>query len=102
MRFGDFVSDGIENLFVQFLLGCSLRPALVLFNKCVVSILDHMLCPSSIEQLRNHGPFGAIPDDRFDQLKVFEVSPLGAIDFRGEIIEPSLSAFLSSPEELFL
>lgn len=41
-------------------------------------------------------------DGRFDELKVLEIGPLSVINFRREVIEPSFSAFLRSPEELFL
>lgn len=61
-----------------------------------------MFSPRAIEELRNQGPLGAILDGRVDKLKVLQVSPFAAIDLRRKVIEPLLSAFIRSPEELLL
>lgn len=72
--------------------------ALVLLNIGVISILDHMFCPASLEKFGNECPFGAMLNNVSKELAVLLLVPFVAVHFRAEVVEPLLSALLRSSE----
>lgn len=73
-------------------------PALVLLDIGVISILDHMFGPASIEQFGNECPFGSMLNNISEELAVLLLGPFVAVDFGAEVVEPLLSALLRSSE----
>lgn len=72
--------------------------ALVLLDIGVISILDHMFGPASIEHFGNECPFGSMPNNVSKELAVLFLGPFVAVDIRAEMVEPLLSALLRSSE----
>lgn len=75
---------------------------LVAFNDRVVPVLDHVFGPRPVEQLRDQSPFKPVLADIAEQLEVLLLRPLGTVDFRVQMVEPLLPAFLRSAEKPFV